>query len=111
MMINSESQGSKSNPVPEGYISTLKANSTEAAIGSETNNNVAAEEPYVDRRIGRTRDIKGPAFHYYDRRTHNWVVPEAYHDSKPTSIGKEHKIRFYDHAAIKYTYHCEGKNS
>lgn len=76
---------------------------TESAIENENSKN---REQDSGRKANRRRGLEGPPYRYYDRSTHKYVYPEAYHEKEPIYLANK-TTRVYLHGGISYTYVCD----
>lgn len=96
-------EGSSSN-VPSGKGPS--GNNPTGAESTIENENSKKREQDSGRKLNRRKNLKGPVFRYYDRLTHKYVYPEAYHEYEPVYLGNK-TTRVYNHGGIIYTYVCE----
>ena len=97
-------EGSSNNVPPGKGPPGNNSTGVESTVENENPKNKQKSE--VDRRINRRRGLQGPVFRYYDRLTHRYVYPEAYHEGEPIYLGNK-TTRVYDHGGIRYAYVCE----
>lgn len=100
------------NPFGEGSSSNVppgrgpSGNNPTGAESTTENENSKKKEQDSGRKANRRRGLLGPVYRYYDRSTHKYVYPEAYHEDEPIYLGNK-TTRIYSHGGITYTYVCE----
>jgi len=103
-------EGSSSNVPPSGGPPGNNPTGIESTIENENSKSreqdSGRKEQDSGRKANRRRGLEGPHYRYYDRSTHKYVYPEAYHEKEPIYLANK-TTRVYLHGGISYTYICD----